>query len=83
MCWMCSPLSSSIIKSSLTHLENLRCVWLRIEENGVTLFLFFYMFDFQENRSGAKLYVSICKVVDKVQIMSRGMFLDLVHCFMD
>jgi hypothetical protein len=27
--------------------------------------------------------VNICKVVDKVQIMSKGMFLDLVHCFMD
>jgi hypothetical protein len=27
--------------------------------------------------------VNLCKVVDKVQIMSKGMFLDLVHCFMD
>jgi hypothetical protein len=27
--------------------------------------------------------VNICKVVDKVQIKSKGMFLDLVHCFMD
>jgi hypothetical protein len=27
--------------------------------------------------------VDICNVVDKVQIMSKGMFLDLVHCFMD
>jgi hypothetical protein len=27
--------------------------------------------------------VNLCKVVDKVQIMSIGMFLDLVHCFMD
>jgi hypothetical protein len=26
---------------------------------------------------------NLCKVVDKVQIMSKGMFLDLVHCFMD
>jgi hypothetical protein len=24
--------------------------------------------------------VNLCKVVDKVQIMSKGMFLDLVHC---
>jgi hypothetical protein len=27
--------------------------------------------------------VNLYKVVDKVQIMSKGMFLDLVHCFMD
>ena len=27
--------------------------------------------------------VNLCNVVDKVQIMSKGMFLDLVHCFMD
>jgi hypothetical protein len=27
--------------------------------------------------------VDLCNVVDKVQIMSKGMFLDLVHCFMD
>jgi hypothetical protein len=27
--------------------------------------------------------VNLCKVVDKVEIMSKGMFLDLVHCFMD
>jgi hypothetical protein len=27
--------------------------------------------------------VNLCKVVDKMQIMSKGMFLDLVHCFMD
>jgi hypothetical protein len=27
--------------------------------------------------------VNLCKVVDKVQIISKGMFLDLVHCFMD
>jgi hypothetical protein len=27
--------------------------------------------------------VNLCKVVDKVQIMSKGMFLDLVHCFLD
>jgi hypothetical protein len=27
--------------------------------------------------------VNLCKMVDKVQIMSKGMFLDLVHCFMD
>jgi hypothetical protein len=27
--------------------------------------------------------VNVCKVVDKVQIKSKGMFLDLVHCFMD
>jgi hypothetical protein len=27
--------------------------------------------------------INLCKVVDKVQIMSKGMFLDLVHCFMD
>jgi hypothetical protein len=26
---------------------------------------------------------NLCKVVDKVQTMSKGMFLDLVHCFMD
>jgi hypothetical protein len=26
---------------------------------------------------------NLCKVVDKVQIMSKGMFLDLVHCFKD
>jgi hypothetical protein len=26
--------------------------------------------------------VDLCNVVDKVQIMSKGMFLDLVHCFM-
>jgi hypothetical protein len=25
--------------------------------------------------------VNICNVVDKVQIMSKGMFLDLVHCY--
>jgi hypothetical protein len=25
----------------------------------------------------------LCNVVDKVQIMSKGMFLDLVHYFMD
>jgi hypothetical protein len=28
------------------------------------------------------LCVNLCKVVDKVQIKSKGMFLDLVHCFM-
>jgi hypothetical protein len=27
------------------------------------------------------LSVNLCKVVDKVQIKSKGMFLDLVHCF--
>jgi hypothetical protein len=27
--------------------------------------------------------VDLCNVVDKVQIKSKGMFLDLVHCFMD
>jgi hypothetical protein len=27
--------------------------------------------------------VNLCNVVDKVQIMSKGMFLDLVHCFLD
>jgi hypothetical protein len=27
--------------------------------------------------------VNLCNVVDKVQIKSKGMFLDLVHCFMD
>jgi hypothetical protein len=27
--------------------------------------------------------VDLCNVVDKVQIMSKCMFLDLVHCFMD
>jgi hypothetical protein len=27
--------------------------------------------------------VDLCNVVDKVQIMSKGMFPDLVHCFMD
>jgi hypothetical protein len=27
--------------------------------------------------------VNLCKVVDKVKIMSKGMFLDLVYCFMD
>jgi hypothetical protein len=27
--------------------------------------------------------VNLCKMVDKMQIMSKGMFLDLVHCFMD
>jgi hypothetical protein len=27
--------------------------------------------------------VDLCNVVNKVQIMSKGMFLDLVHCFMD
>jgi hypothetical protein len=27
--------------------------------------------------------VDLCNVVDKVQIMSKGMFLDLVYCFMD
>jgi hypothetical protein len=27
--------------------------------------------------------VNLCKVVDKVQIKSKGMFLNLVHCFMD
>jgi hypothetical protein len=27
--------------------------------------------------------VNLCKVVDKVQIVSKGMFLDLVHCFMN
>jgi hypothetical protein len=27
--------------------------------------------------------VDLCNVVDKVQIMSKGMFLDLVHYFMD
>jgi hypothetical protein len=27
--------------------------------------------------------VNLCKVVDKVQIKSKGMFLDLVHCFMN
>jgi hypothetical protein len=26
-------------------------------------------------------YVNLCKVMDKVQIKSKGMFLDLVHCF--
>jgi hypothetical protein len=26
---------------------------------------------------------NLCKGVDKVQIMSKGMFLDLVHYFMD
>jgi hypothetical protein len=26
--------------------------------------------------------VKLCNVVDKAQIMSKGMFLDLVHCFM-
>jgi hypothetical protein len=29
------------------------------------------------------LSVNLCKVVDKVQIKSKGMFLDLVHCFVD
>ena len=29
------------------------------------------------------LSVNLCKVVDKVQIMSKGMFLDLVHYFED
>jgi hypothetical protein len=29
------------------------------------------------------LSVNICKVVDKVQIKLKGMFLDLVHCFID
>jgi hypothetical protein len=29
------------------------------------------------------LCVNLCKMVDKVQIISKGMFLDLVHCFMD
>jgi hypothetical protein len=28
-------------------------------------------------------YANLCKVVDKVKIMLKGMFLDLVHCFMD
>jgi hypothetical protein len=27
--------------------------------------------------------VDLCNVVDKLQIMSKGMFLDLVLCFMD
>jgi hypothetical protein len=27
--------------------------------------------------------VNLCKLVDKVQIMSKGLFLDLVHCFVD
>jgi hypothetical protein len=27
--------------------------------------------------------VDLCNVVDKVQIISKGMILDLVHCFMD
>jgi hypothetical protein len=27
--------------------------------------------------------VDLCNVVNKVQIKSKGMFLDLVHCFMD
>jgi hypothetical protein len=27
--------------------------------------------------------VDLCNVVDKVQIMSKGMFLDAVHCFID
>jgi hypothetical protein len=27
--------------------------------------------------------INLCKVVNKVQIISKGMFLDLVHCFMD
>jgi hypothetical protein len=27
--------------------------------------------------------VDLCNVANKVQIMSKGMFLDLVHCFMD
>jgi hypothetical protein len=27
--------------------------------------------------------VDLCNVVDKVRIMSKGMFIDLVHCFMD
>jgi hypothetical protein len=27
--------------------------------------------------------VDLCNMVDKVQIMSKGMFLDLVHCFVD
>jgi hypothetical protein len=26
-------------------------------------------------------YANLCKVVDKVKILSKGMFLDLVHCF--
>jgi hypothetical protein len=26
-------------------------------------------------------YGNLCKVMDKVQIKSKGMFLDLVHCF--
>jgi hypothetical protein len=26
-------------------------------------------------------HANLCKVVDKVQILSKGMFLDLVHCF--
>jgi hypothetical protein len=26
-------------------------------------------------------YVNLCKVMVKVQIKSKGMFLDLVHCF--
>jgi hypothetical protein len=29
------------------------------------------------------LSVNLCKVVDKVQIKLKGMFLYLVHCFMD
>jgi hypothetical protein len=29
------------------------------------------------------LCVNLCKMVVKVQIMSKGMFLDLVHCFID
>jgi hypothetical protein len=27
--------------------------------------------------------VDLCNVVDKVQVMSKDMFPDLVHCFMD
>jgi hypothetical protein len=29
------------------------------------------------------LSVKVSQVMDKVQIKSKGMFLDLVHCFMD
>ena len=29
------------------------------------------------------LSVNLCKVVAKVQIKSKGMFLDVVHCFLD
>jgi hypothetical protein len=29
------------------------------------------------------LSIKVSQVMDKVQIKSKGMFLDLVHCFMD